>query len=79
MITKEEYLKAKAIVDEYEQEEYEQGMRDAEEDDDFDEDDLEEQREMERAETAMNCSCGAWVIGKDGRGYHVADCICGAE
>lgn len=31
MITRDEYLRAKAIVDEYEREEYESGMREAEE------------------------------------------------
>lgn len=46
---------------------------------DDDEDDIEERRENERAEIAYNCKCGAWVFGKDGRVYHVADCVCGAD
>lgn len=50
-----------------------------EEYDDFDADDLEERRENERAEIAMNCSCGAWIFAKNGSVLHVADCICGAE
>jgi hypothetical protein len=36
MISTTEYQKAKAIVDEYERQEYEDGMRQAEEDLDFD-------------------------------------------
>lgn len=55
-------------------------------DDDFDDScwrdhelDLQEQQEEEDFERACNCKCGAWVVGKDGKGYHVADCYCGAE
>jgi uncharacterized Zn finger protein (UPF0148 family) len=50
---------------------------------DFDEDDwreeMEERRQEELAERAATCECGAWVFGKDGKVYHVADCCCGAE
>lgn len=84
MITKEQYEDYKKLVEEYEQAEYDEKSREADrefdlEDEDEDEDDLEEQRENDRAERASNCSCGAWGFGKDGRAYHVADCICGAE
>lgn len=84
MITEEEYIKAKAIVDEYEQAQYESGMRDAEDslfDDDFmdDEDDIEERRENDRAEIALNCTCGAWGFSKTGAPVHISDCICGAD
>ena len=58
-------------------------------DEDWDEDDyydeewereeIMERREEELAERAATCSCGAWVFGKDGKVYHVADCCCGAE
>lgn len=82
MITHEQYLEYKKLVEEYEQAEYEEKQREVDKEfewEDEDDEDWEERREEERAETAMNCTCGAWVIGKDGRGYHVADCICGAE
>lgn len=85
MITKEQYEAAKRIVDEHEQDEYEEAMRQADdylEDDDYGIDrDLDEQerQEDEDFERACSCTCGAWVVGKDGRGYHVADCFCGAE
>ena len=81
MITKEQYEEYKKLCEDYEQAEYEDGMRNAEEDEDdeFYEEDLEEQRENERAEIASNCSCGAWVFSKSGAVCHVADCICGAE
>lgn len=71
MITKEEYLKAKAIVDEYECDES---------DEEEDEDDILERRENESFERALNCDCGAWVLSQDKtKVLHVADCICGAE
>lgn len=82
MITEQEYLKAKAIVEEYEREEYERNQREADDDlnfmDEEDEDDILERREMERFEIALNCSCGAWVA-HNNNVSHVADCICGAE
>lgn len=37
MVTHEEYLKAKGIVDEYEKEEFEQGCRETEDEDDCEE------------------------------------------
>lgn len=82
MITKEQYEAAKKIVDEYEQAKYIQKM--AEEDDDedyFDEDEISEQdrQEEEDFERACACTCGAWVVGSNGKGIHVADCYCGAE
>lgn len=89
MITEEEYIKAKAIVDQYERNEYEENQGDADDaineigdygDDEEDEDDIIERREIERAEIAYNCSCGAWVFSTDRtKVLHVADCICGAE
>jgi len=42
------------------------------EDDDIDE-------EMELLEIASNCTCGAYVITKQNKVLHVADCYCGAE
>ena len=82
MITQEEYLKAKAIVTQYERDEYEEKQRQADEDlnfdDDEDEDDILERQENERFERALNCTCGAWVT-NGSRVAHVADCICGAE
>lgn len=43
------------------------------------EDEMEDEEER-RCETALSCSCGAWVISKNtGKALHVADCICGAE
>jgi hypothetical protein len=45
-----------------------------------DEDDEELEREMEEYSTALNCTCGAWVISKKtGKAIHIADCFCGAE
>jgi hypothetical protein len=84
MITQEEYLKAKAIVDEYEKQEYEDGHRQADDDllwddDDFDEDSIREIEEERRYELALSCSCGAWAISKNGNPIHIADCCCGAE
>jgi hypothetical protein len=80
MITKEQYEAAKKIVDQYEYEEYLAGMLEAEEEDDYDEnDDWQERQDEEDYERACSCTCGAWVVGKDGRGYHVADCFCGAD
>ena len=83
-ISKEQYEAAKKIVQEYEQSERFQDYMDAEEDeDDYDERDWEEEeqerQEEEDFERAASCTCGAWVIGNDGRGHHVADCYCGAE
>jgi hypothetical protein len=76
-ITYEQYESAKAIV-----EEYEENLRQIE-DDDYDELDWEEEeqerKEEEMAERAASCNCGAWVFGKDGKVYHVSDCYCGAE
>lgn len=81
MITKEQYEAAKRIVDQYEKEEYEELSREFEDDSDLYDHDLDEQerQEEEDYERACSCTCGAWVVGKDGRGYHVADCYCGAE
>lgn len=86
-ITEEEYLKAKAIVDQYERDEFERKQREADDeindmfgDDEEDGDDLIERRENERYERALNCSCGAWCLSQDKtRVLHVADCVCGAE
>lgn len=85
MITQDDYLKAKAIVDEYERDEFERLQREADEelnfmDDDEDEDDILERLENDRFELALSCSCGAWTISADKtKVFHVADCICGAE
>lgn len=78
MITREKYEEALKIVEQYEREEYEYETMMAE--DDFDDWDEEEDRQAEEDyERACACTCGAWTIGKDGRGYHVADCFCGAD
>ena len=81
-VTYEQYQTAKAIVDAYEAHIRHEGYLEAE-DDDFDDRDWEEEeqerREEENAERASLCKCGAWVFGKDGKSYHVADCCCGAE
>lgn len=81
-ITYEQYQEAKAIVDEYEEHLRHEAYLQIE-DDDYDELDWEEEEqereEEEMAERSSFCSCGAWVFGKDGKVYHVADCYCGAE
>lgn len=77
MATREEYLKAKSIVEEYERE-YE---------DEYDEhlsweeqyEIQEENRLEEESEYAANCTCGAWVFNSKGSPNHIADCICGAQ
>lgn len=84
MITESEYLKAKAIVEEYERDQFEDGTREAEEElnqfDEQDEDDIEEERQNDLACRAYSCTCGAWTFNKDKtKVLHVADCICGAE
>jgi hypothetical protein len=84
MITESEYLKAKAIVDQYERDEFEEKQRQADEeicfDEDDDEDDILERRENESFERALSCSCGAWILSQDKTNVlHVADCICGAD
>lgn len=40
--------------------------------------DYEERMKEEEAETASNCTCGAWIFTKSGEAVHIADCICGA-
>ena len=45
---------------------------------DYDDDFYERQQE-ELQERALDCTCGAWKLGKNGEVYHVADCCCGAE
>jgi hypothetical protein len=80
MITKDQYEEYKRLVEEYEQAEFEDGMRQAE--DDLG-DEGEEDNECDwcgrphwecRCEQIMNCTCGAYTK----TGAHVADCICGA-
>lgn len=46
---------------------------------DYDSEYYQEKAEEEREQRALECSCGAWQMGKDGKVYHVADCCCGAE
>lgn len=46
---------------------------------DYDEEYYREKADEERERKAIECSCGAWKMGKDGKVYHVADCFCGAE
>lgn len=78
-ISKEEYTKALQIVQAYEEQEryYEEDDDDfADRDYELEEEEAEEERRME---IASSCICGAWVVGKDGKSYHVADCYCGAE
>lgn len=52
---------------------------DESDDEEWDADDEEERWAEEEAEYAATCTCGAWVFGKDGKVYHIADCFCGAE
>ncbi len=60
-------------------EQYEKDMFSEDEDTGFESpDDYEERMEEERAETASNCTCGAWSFTKSGSPVHIADCICGA-
>lgn len=81
MITFQEYQKALQIVREFE--EQNDPNFEAWDDDDFDERDWEEEEaeaeEERRMETASACTCGAWVINKNGQAVHIADCYCGAE
>jgi hypothetical protein len=76
-ITQQQYEAALRIVREYES----QINEDLEDDyDGFDDEDEEMERwDQEDYERALACTCGAWVVGNDGKGYHVADCFCGAE
>lgn len=81
MISKEQYEAAKRIVQEYEHSEMMESyleMEDDEDDRDWEEEEQEREEEI-RAERASLCKCGAWVFGKDGGAYHVADCYCGAD
>lgn len=76
MITREQYEEYKQLIEEYEQAEFEDGCRDAEEDD-FDDDPFECDDcgySPCRCEQIENCTCGAWSK----TGAHIADCICGA-
>lgn len=77
MITHEQYLEYKKLVEEYEQEE-EDELREAMNDGDdnswrYDPDD-----DFDEFDSRMNCKCGAWTYGVKGFIKH-ADCICGAE
>ncbi len=74
MITHEQYLEYKKLVEEYEQAEYDDGMREAESELDFDPEDDED----DEYDSRFGCRCGAWEYGPKGF-IHVADCICGAE
>ena len=47
--------------------------------DEYNPDDFYERQQEELQERAMECTCGAWKLGKSGEVYHVADCCCGAE
>jgi hypothetical protein len=47
--------------------------------DEYDPDDFYERQQEELQDRAMDCTCGAWKLGKSGEVYHVADCCCGAE
>lgn len=80
-ITFEQYQAAKKIVDDYE--EYLRHEEELENDDHYDggdwEEDQAEREEEEKYETALSCTCGAWVINERGNPIHVADCYCGAE
>lgn len=84
MITKEQYIEAKKIVDEYELAELEQGEREADYDINLDnEDDGQEHgcgycgaAECWCSEWEL-CHCGAYVNSqKLGRIIRVSDCIC---
>ena len=90
MITKEEYLKAKAIVDEYEQNEFVQGTLESMycvpcqalephqcfcDEERYDYDDFMDEED----ELGADCVCGAWQRNKSGVLVHLADCCCGRE
>lgn len=53
----------------------------AEDDDEdyYDEDDEQDRQDEEDFERACSCTCGAWIVNKNGKGIHVADCFCGAD
>lgn len=81
MITHEQYLEYKRLVDEYEEHNYIVSTQEAE--DDYDDEDDCEDNECDwcgkpmwqcNCEAAMNCTCGAYTKS----GAHIADCICGA-
>lgn len=82
MITQEQYLEYKKLVDEYELANFEEKTREAEDELNADEEDEYEPEcdwcgkpgWMCNCEAAMNCTCGAYTK----NGSHVADCICGA-
>lgn len=69
MITHEQYLEYKRLVEEYEE---------SEERDDHDVNDRDYDDDFDEFDTRLNCKCGAWSYGPKGF-IHVADCICGAE
>jgi hypothetical protein len=78
MISKEEYLKAKSIVDEYEQQEWEEGHRKADwelEDDEFEDEEDENCDGCGRMFCCCDCTCGAYQPGKNGF-VKIADCVC---
>jgi len=81
MITEEEYNQACKIIDQYHLERQQEAEDDMDDDlDQDDEDDEELEREIEEYSTALNCTCGAWVISKTtGKAIHIADCFCGSE
>jgi hypothetical protein len=80
MITKEQYEEYKKLVEDYEQAEYDEKSREADNEFDWMDDDGEECDGCGRpyhdcrCELIANCTCGAYSK----TGAHIADCICGA-
>jgi hypothetical protein len=87
MITKEQYEYYKKLVDEYEQAEFEEKSREAEEDlnEEWTEDDVDDDYDplsdddFDPHDSRHLCKCGAWYTNAQGKLTHVADCVCGAE
>lgn len=79
MITKEQYEYYKKLVEEYEQAEYEEKSREAEEELNDDWDSGDEDDDFDPYDSRHLCKCGAWITRNDGKLIHVADCVCGAE
>lgn len=74
MITEEEYKKWKPLIDEYEHEIFMQERYDLEDDEDYWEDTEDEDDPLQSM--FDDCTCGAYVLGKNGGIVHVSDCYC---
>lgn len=73
MLTKVEYKKYKALIEEYEAANLTWDEKDFEDDDYYGVDD----NEVDPLEEEFNaCHCGAYILGSGGRIIKVSDCIC---